>query len=163
MHKLQRIEAGTAPQNVGSQIQRGLFNRGKKMNITYKFIKDFSCEQLQDLFLSVDWLSGNYPQRLKTSLSNSATVISAWDGNVLVGLINALDDGELTAYAHYLLVNPKYQHKGIGSNLIEKLKIKYEGYLYLILTSEQKETVAFYNKLGFEICEGAVPMVLKTL
>jgi hypothetical protein len=61
------------------------------MNISYKLTKDFLCEQLQVLFLSVGWLSGNYPQRLKIALNNSATVISAWDGNTLVGLINALD------------------------------------------------------------------------
>ncbi len=133
------------------------------MIITYKLTKDFSCEQLQDLFSSVGWLSGNYPQRLKRALYNSATVISAWDGDVLIGLLNALDDGELTAYAHYLLVNPKYQNMGIGSNLINRLKKQYEGYLYLILTSENIETVEFYNKLGFEVCEGAIPMVLKTL
>ena len=133
------------------------------MIITYKFTKDFSCEQLQDLFRSVGWLSGNYPQRLKRALYNSATVISAWDRDVLIGLINALDDGELTAYAHYLLVNPKYQNMGIGSNLINRLKKQYEGYLYLILTSENIETVEFYSKLGFEVCEGAIPMVLKTL
>ena len=133
------------------------------MIITYKFTKDFSCEQLQDLFCSVGWLSGNYPERLKRALYNSASVISAWDGEVLIGLVNALHDGELTAYTHYLLVNPKYQSMGIGSNLINRLKKKYEGYLYLILTSENIETVGFYNKLGFEVCEGAVPMVLKTL
>lgn len=133
------------------------------MEITYKMTKDFSCEQLQTLFTSVGWLSANYPERLKIAINNSATVISAWDGETLIGLVNAIDDGELTAYAHYLLVNPEYQHLGIGSNLIEGLKKKYEGYLYLLLISEHNETVNFYNKLGFEVSEGAVPMVLKTL
>lgn len=132
------------------------------MQITYKSSKDFSCGQVKELFLSVGWISGNYPEQLQTALVNSMTVITAWDGELLVGLINALDDGALTAYVPYLLVHPQYQHRGIGNNLIEKVKKKYEGYLYLILTSECIETVEFYKKAGFEVCEGAVPMVLKT-
>lgn len=133
------------------------------MSITYKFTKEFSCEQLQELFLSVGWISGNYPQRLQRALGNSATVISAWDESTLVGIINVLDDGELTAYAHYLLVNPKYQHMGIGSSLIQRFKEKYEGYLYLILISEEQGTVDFYKKSGFTVCEGAVPMMIRNL
>jgi hypothetical protein len=76
--------------------------------IEYRETKAFSAIELEALFLSVGWISGNYPLRLEKAINNSDTVISAWDGNQLVGLINALDDGELTAYAHYLLVNPKF-------------------------------------------------------
>ena len=98
--------------------------------ITYKIDKIFHEKELKDLFSSVNWLSANYADRLVKALQNSETVISAWDDEKLVGLINAIDDGELTAYAHYLLVNPEYQKMGIGRELIERLKKKYEGYLY---------------------------------
>lgn len=67
----------------------------------------------------------------------------------MVGLINALDDGELTAYVHYLLINPLYQHSGIGSNLVKRIKNEYEGYLYLILVSEHIGSVDLYKKIGF--------------
>lgn len=52
---------------------------------------------------------------------------------------------------------------GIGSELITKLKKRYEGYLYLILTAENEELLPFYKKMGFEVVKGAVPMVLQTL
>lgn len=133
------------------------------MKITYRMTKEFTAEQLKELFLSVGWLSGNYPERLAKAINHSSTVISAWDGEQLVGLFNALDDGELTAYAHYLLINSKYQGLGIGSELVERLKKKYEGFLYLILIPEDKKTVAFYERLGFEIVECGTPMVVKTL
>jgi len=66
-------------------------------------------KQLQDLFLSVQWSSGNYPDQLQIAMTNSHRVISAWNGDQLVGLINALSDGVMTAYFHYLLVHPDYQ------------------------------------------------------
>lgn len=126
--------------------------------IIYKTEKTIPAEQLQELFSSVGWMSANYPKRLEKAMSNSDTVISAWDQDQLVGLINAIDDGELTAYAHYLLINPKYQKMGIGRELIEQLKKKYEEYLYLILISEEKKNIAFYEKLGFESATEATPM-----
>ena len=82
--------------------------------IIYKTDKVFAEKDLKDLFSSVNWLSANYSDRLVKALENSDTVFSAWDDEKLIGLINAIDDGELTAYAHYLLVNPEYQKMGIG-------------------------------------------------
>ena len=70
--------------------------------IQYRTDKNFEAEQLKELFSSVNWLSANYSERLVKALYNSSTVISAWDGEKLIGLINVLDDGELTAYVHYL-------------------------------------------------------------
>ena len=131
--------------------------------IEYRETKTFSAAELEELFLSVDWLSGNYPLRLEKAINNSNTVISAWDGNQLVGLINALDDGELTAYAHYLLVNPKYHGLGIGKELVGRLKKKYEGYLYLLLIAEEKKNITFYEQYGFNVLEGATPLTIMTL
>ena len=52
---------------------------------------------MQKLFLSVHWESGNYPEKLVHAMHNSTRVISAWDGDKLVGLVRALDDGETVA------------------------------------------------------------------
>lgn len=131
--------------------------------IEYKMMKNYEEQQLKELFASVGWLSANYSSRLVKALSQSDTVISAWDGTKLVGLINALDDGELTAYVHYLLVRPEYQNRKIGSDLVAKLKEVYEGYLYLILNAENEALLPFYQKRGFRVMEGASPMVLQTL
>lgn len=77
--------------------------------ICYTSEKSFSADQAKKLFLSVGWISGRYPQRLYRALMGSSLVVTAWDGERLVGLIRALDDGELTAYVHYALVDPAYQ------------------------------------------------------
>lgn len=68
------------------------------MEIEYKQTKDFTADELQKLFLSVHWESGNYPEKLVRAMHNSTRVISAWDGDKLVGLVRALDDGETVAF-----------------------------------------------------------------
>lgn len=72
------------------------------MSIMYTDTRSYISNDLQELFQSVGWLSANYPERLKKALDNSETVFSAWDGERLIGLVNAIDDSELTAYIHYL-------------------------------------------------------------
>lgn len=132
------------------------------MTIKYKMIKDFKKEELEDLFLSVAWSSGKYPDKLVLAMKNSDCVVSAWDGDKLVGLINALSDGIMTAYFHYLLVNPAYQSKGIGKNLIEKILIKYENYARKVLIAYNKE-LGFYTRCGFKVSDNASPMFITYL
>ena len=72
--------------------------------VHYRDTHDFSPEELQALFLSVDWSSGHFPDRLVIAMKNYETVYTAWDGDKLIGLISAMDDGGMNAYVHYLLV-----------------------------------------------------------
>ena len=119
------------------------------MNIRYTDERSFTAEQLEKLFLSVNWESGKYPERLKKALDNCGTVYTAWDGEELIGLANAIDDGEMTAYVHYLLVAPEYQGQGIATALLDMMKKRYSGYHHFFLVAEHKELVGFYEKLGF--------------
>lgn len=133
------------------------------MNITYTNIKKFSCEQLHDLFLSVEWLSANYPERLFQAMQNSSTVITAWDDDKLIGLASAIDDGVLTAYVPYLLIDPNYQHMGIGKQLLRNIKAKYKDYLYLLLISEKESLINFYESEGFTIPKNTFAMVIENI
>ena len=47
------------------------------MEILYTEEKCFSQEQVQELFLSVGWVSGQYPTRLYKALMNSSAVLTA--------------------------------------------------------------------------------------
>lgn len=121
------------------------------IEIQYKSEKVFTKEAVQELFLSVGWVSGQYPNRLHKALMNSDTVITAWDGENMVGLVRVLDDSELVAYIHYVLVDPKYQGKGIAKQMIEKIKEKYKKFLYIEIMPEEGKNVSFYEKLGFQV------------
>ncbi len=132
------------------------------MNITYKDTHEFSEAELQKLFLSVDWSSGHYPEKLVVAMGNFESVFTAWDGDRLVGLICAMDDGIMTAYVHYLLVDPEYQNLGIGKALVEKIKNKYRDYLRIVLVAYNAE-IGFYRSCGFEPAENSSPMFITKL
>ncbi len=90
------------------------------MSIHYtKSTEKLTSESLEELFTSVEWESGKYPDELLKAMIGSHSVVTAWEGNKLIGLINALSDGVLTAYFHYMLVNPQYQGKGAGKKMMD--------------------------------------------
>ncbi len=126
--------------------------------IIYTEEKKFDAVQVEKLFLSVGWISGQYPTRLYKALMHSSTVISAWDGDRLIGLVRVLDDSELVAYMHYVLVHPDYHGQGIAGHMVELVKEKYKDYLYIELMPEERRNAAFYEKHGFQIMQNGVAM-----
>jgi ribosomal protein S18 acetylase RimI-like enzyme len=94
-------------------------------------------------------------------MDNSETVFTAWDVDKLVGLVNAIDDSEMTAYVHYLCVDPLYQGHGIGNELLCKIKEKYKDYLYIILIAENEQLIKYYRKNGFEYVDGKYVLNIK--
>lgn len=132
------------------------------MDIIYKDIHEFNRAELQNLFLSVGWSSGHFPDKLVVAMQNFATVYSAWNKNKLIGLICAMDDGIMTAYIHYLLVDPEYHNLKIGKTLVEKMKEKYKDYLRIVLVAYNKE-IGFYKCCGFEPAKDASAMFITEL
>lgn len=132
------------------------------MTITYKDTKVLTPEQLAELFLSVDWSSGHYPEKLAAAMKNYGSVFSAWEGDKLVGLIATLDDGVMTAYIHYLLVRPEYQGRGIGRELVHIAAEHYRDYLRILLVAYDNE-IEFYKRCGFTVGEGKTSMYITTL
>ena len=120
--------------------------------------KIFTQEQVQELFLSVNWISGNYPERLYKALMHSPTVLTVWDGEKLVGLARVLDDTEMLAQVHYVLVRSDYQGQGIAGRMIEYIKEKYKNFMYIEIMPEDKKNVPFYQKHGFSVMENGAAM-----
>ena len=129
------------------------------MAITYRACKEVEPNSLGDLFLSVNWPRGYQLDKLRRTFSRSDQVITAWDGEKLVGLVNTIADGSVTAFIPYLLVNPEYQKQGIGGILIGKIVSAYEGYERIVLLTE-KDTVDFYKKCGFVDAQGIHSMMI---
>ena len=132
------------------------------MDIIYQDIHDFDKQELQELFLSVEWSSGHFPDKLVEAMKHFETVYTAWDGNKLIGLICAMDDGIMTAYIHYLLVRPEYHHLGIGKQLVEMVKEHYADYLRIVLVAYNEE-LDFYTSCGFKKAEDASAMFITSL
>lgn len=132
------------------------------MGITYSTKKDFSSQELEDLFLSVEWSSGYFPDKLVVAMRNFSTVISAWDGGELVGMVCAMDDGIMNAYVHYLLVNPAYHGRKIGRTLVEKVKERYADFMRIAVIAYNHE-LSFYENCGFSKADDASPMFITSL
>ena len=133
------------------------------MNIEYKETKDFTEKEVEQLFLSVHWLSGRYPNRLIKALKGSSLVITAWDGDKLVGLLRGIDDGEMVAFLHYLLVHPAYQGMGIATHLLDRAKEKYQSFLYLNIMPDESRNVSFYERHGFSLLADGAAMQIRHL
>lgn len=132
------------------------------MEIVYKDTHEFELKQLEKLFLSVEWSSGHFPEKLVIAMKNFKTVFSAWDGEELVGMICAMDDGIMNAYVHYLLVNPNYHGREIGRTLVSMIKAYYKDYLRIAVIAYNDE-LHFYENCGFEKSDEASPMFITSL
>ena len=130
--------------------------------IKYRDTHHFTPQALEELFLSVEWSSGHYPEKLAAAMRNFEAVYSAWDGERLVGLVCAMDDGVMTAYVHYLLVRPEYQHQGIGKRLVELVRERYREYLRIVVVAYNAE-LRFYESCGFQKAEAASAMFITSL
>ena len=119
------------------------------MAIRYTEEKDFTPQQVAELFLSVRWVVGKYPDRLHKALMNSSRVI---------GLIRVMDDSELVCFINYVLVHPDYRGQGIAGHLLEMVKDAYKSYLYINVMIGESKNATFYEKHGFKVKENSLPM-----
>ena len=95
-------------------------------------------------------------------MRNFDTVYSAWDGNILVGMICVMDDGIMNSYVHYLLVDPDYHKKHIGRTLVNMIKQKYKEYMRIAVIAYNDE-IHFYEDCGFSKSNDASPMFITSL
>ena len=90
---------------------------------------------------------------------NSSRVISAWDGDRLVGLIRVMDDSELVCFINYVLVHPEYHGRGIAGHLLEMVKAAYKSYLYInVMIGDSINAPFIMKNIGFKVKENSLPM-----
>lgn len=127
------------------------------MDITFRESLEGICiDQLSGAFFE-GWPNPPSTPTFLKLLEQSYAVELAIDeetGNV-VGFIQAISDGVLSAYIPLLEVLPGYQGKGIGTDLIKRMFNRL-GDLYMIDLLCDNELQEFYEKQGMQKASGMV-------
>ena len=90
--------------------------------------------------------------RLEKMLAHANLVIGAYLDSRLVGIARALTDFSYCCYLSDLAVVKDYQHRGIGRELIRRIKQRVGEQSMLLLLSAPA-AMAYYPKVGFEKVE----------
>jgi len=89
------------------------------------------------------------PDIFEGMLRNSNLLVSAWEGERLVGLARSLTDFSYVAYLSDLAVDQDYQRRGIGRQLIQETLARLGPDCSLVLLAAPAAN-DYYPKLGFE-------------
>jgi len=108
--------------------------------------------------VAVGWVSyTNKFKDLSALLPTSQNVLSAWKDGQLLGLVRTVGDGLSIVYVQDLLVMPKFQNQGIGTQLMKKVIDESSNIRqFVLITDGQEENLAaieFYKKLGLHTFE----------
>jgi GNAT superfamily N-acetyltransferase len=87
--------------------------------------------------------------KIQKMLQHGNVLITAWDGDKLVGISRALSDFSFCTYLSDLAVDEAYQHKGIGKQLI-KVTHETAGHETTLILLAAPKAVNYYPKIGME-------------
>jgi GNAT superfamily N-acetyltransferase len=86
--------------------------------------------------------------RIATMFEHSNVVISAWNGDRLVGLLRGWTDFAFDGYLCDLAIHPAYQKQGIGKRLMDEASALGEGVQWVLLASPIAKD--YYGHVGWD-------------
>lgn len=107
-----------------------------------------SAKQIADLREAVGW--NRMESCYENELMDSYFHIAVYDDDKLIGYIDTVSNGVTDAYIQDLMVHPKYQGRGIGTELMNRT-IAYlkERKIYMISVVFEERLLPFYKRFGF--------------
>lgn len=123
--------------------------------IEFKVNEPLSVTEVIDLFESsgIDRPTNN-PERIRNMLDKANLIVSAWEGDKLIGIARSLTDFAYCTYLSDLAVRREYQKRKVGSSLIQITRSEVgEASMLLLLSNES--AMGYYPKLGFEKASNA--------
>ena len=119
------------------------------MNLIYQENTQVSSKQIAVLRRSIGWngMESCYNNSLMTSYYH----IACYDGDKLVGYVDTVSNGVTDAYIQDLMVDPAYQGKGIGTELMNRIitKLKENKIFMISVIYGNTELAPFYERFGF--------------
>lgn len=122
------------------------------MPFQYQTNKDLHPANILALYSDAGWT--NYTKdmpKLMRCIANSLDLISAWDGDKLIGLIRTIGDKETFIYIQDILILKEYKRQGIGRKLMKLILEKYQDVRQIVLlTDSELEQKSFYESMGLK-------------
>jgi predicted N-acetyltransferase YhbS len=119
--------------------------------IRHQYGNDLNLDQVIELY-NASTLGERRPvddrQVMSDMLRHANLVVTAWDGDLLVGIARTLTDFSYVGYLSDLAVRASHQRKGIGIQLVQKTREKMGPRSMLVLLAAPK-AVEYYAKIGF--------------
>jgi predicted N-acetyltransferase YhbS len=126
-------------------------------DITYRQGNDLDLDEVLDLYQSCS-LGARRPiddrSILADMIRHANLVITAWDGDLLVGISRSMTDFSYVAYLADLAVRESHQRMGIGVELIRRTQEAMGPRSSIVLLSAPA-AVEYYPKIGFTRHESA--------
>ncbi|HYG20018.1 MAG TPA: GNAT family N-acetyltransferase [Ohtaekwangia sp.] len=120
--------------------------------ITYRNDRPISVDEFIDV-LNRSTLAERRPvqsrERIAKMLQHGNVLVTAWDGERLVGVSRALTDFSFCCYLSDLAVDEAYQKKGIGKELI-RLTHEVAGDDVMLMLLAAPKAVGYYPKIGMQ-------------
>ena len=116
-------------------------------HINYKFDVIPAIDKVMELYADAGLKRPQDKDRVVRMYSHSNLIVTAWDKTKLVGISRALTDFCYCCYLSDLAVRRKYQHHGIGRELIRLTKEKIGDETMLLLLSAPS-AMEYYPKVG---------------
>ena len=121
------------------------------MEIIYKINAGLTVGQFKQL-LNESKLGERRPvndlECLEGMLKNSNLVVTAWDGDKLVGIARSMTDFHYACYLSDLAVGEDYKRKGIGKKLLHITREQLGSKCKLILVAAP-DANTYYDHIGF--------------
>lgn len=126
--------------------------KGSKQ-ITFKTGIIVKTEDVSDVFKmsGIKRPSDDLP-RLQRMIDNADIMLSAWDGDKMIGLARAITDFSYCCYLSDLAISKEYQNFGIGKELVRLLQDRIGEEVVLLLLSSPS-AMEYYPQIGFERIE----------
>jgi ribosomal protein S18 acetylase RimI-like enzyme len=127
------------------------------VTISYSDERKPPIDAIVGLYRTVGWSSADKPAALHGAMLGSHALVTAWDGDQLVGLGNAISDGHLVVYFPHLVIHAQYQGRGIGTEIMRMLMARYREFHQQVLLADGR-AIDFYKRFGFTRAGATEPM-----
>lgn len=119
--------------------------------ITYRTGNDLNLDAVIELYRA-STLGERRPvderERMRLMLQNANLVITAWDGDLLVGISRSLTDFAYATYLSDLAVRLSHQRHGIGKELMRRTQAAAPQAMVILLAAPAAEK--YYPHVGFK-------------